>query len=265
MLKSWFEAQSEHQYWLVDHKLHKLALAQNGGFGFEEAVPLFYGSMFDSVMPLSPWLIPVTDIVLELPESLLAQGLVLSSQVSTQEVLGHLRSLLIAALDGEEVMFRFYDRDVIIPILRAMDESEVNHFLGNINQLVAIDHHEEDALITFSNTSCSEFVLRHGTWWNMLPHHLAPLYNVNVHANSLERRWWELLPHLLQRLESPQQTILSALQSALEKQNSYEVAEQHALVALVTVTDTALDDLSHPLHLTLDELKELKAIKESWQ
>ena len=64
MLKSWFEEQPEHQYWLVDHKLHKLAVAQNGGFGFDGAIPVFYGAMFDSVMSLSPWLIPVSASIL---------------------------------------------------------------------------------------------------------------------------------------------------------------------------------------------------------
>lgn len=265
MINQWVTQQSGSVYWLVGYKTIKHAMLENGGMSFENMAVLFHGDTFSSVMGLSPWLVPVSGKVLNLPVDILQQGLFLTSSTRTEVMLDHLQSLLIASLDGEEVMFRFYDRDVIIPILRAMDEAEVNHFLGNINQLVAIDHHEEDVLITFSNTSCSEFVLRHGTWWKMLPHHLAPLYNVNVHANSLERRWWELLPHLLQRLESPQQTILSALQSALEKRNSYEVAEQHALVAIVTATDTALDDLSHPLHLTSDELKELKAIKESWQ
>ncbi|MEI8671028.1 DUF4123 domain-containing protein [Vibrio sp. SA48] len=265
MLKSWFEEQPEHQYWLVDHKLHKLAVAQNGGFGFDGAIPVFYGAMFDSVMSLSPWLIPVSASILQLPNKMVNQGLGLSSRVSENGVIAHLRSLLIAALDGEEVLFRFYDCEVILPMLGAMDEAEINQFLGNINQLVVIEHHEEDALITFTNTSRAEFTLKQEIWWKMLPHHLAPLYNINVHAHSLERRWWELLPHLLQRLEAPQQIILAALQSALNKQHNHDVAEQHALVAIVTATDAALDDVSHHLHLTSDELKELKTIKESWQ
>ncbi|WP_218762981.1 DUF4123 domain-containing protein, partial [Vibrio cholerae] len=33
------------------------------------------------------------------------------------ELLSHLQSLLIAALEGEEVLFRFYDRQVILPML----------------------------------------------------------------------------------------------------------------------------------------------------
>ncbi|MDE1214519.1 hypothetical protein L9W84_12910 [Vibrio aestuarianus] len=45
MILSWFQQQQNHRYWLVDRKLHKQALQQNGGFGFEEAAPLFYGSL----------------------------------------------------------------------------------------------------------------------------------------------------------------------------------------------------------------------------
>ncbi|WP_462055269.1 DUF4123 domain-containing protein, partial [Vibrio cholerae] len=87
------------------------------GIVFDGTQVVFHGETFAPVMSLSPWLIPVSDKVLELSDELLQQGIFLTSHSSTSELLSHLQSLLIAALEGEEVLFRFYDRQVILPML----------------------------------------------------------------------------------------------------------------------------------------------------
>ncbi|WP_277432303.1 DUF4123 domain-containing protein [Vibrio sp. 1180_3] len=199
MILSWFQQQQNHRYWLVDRKLHKQALQQNGGFGFEEAVPLFYGAMFTEVMPLSPWLIPVSESVLLLPEALLEQGIGLSSHAEGDEVLNHLRSLLIAGLEGEEVMFRFYDRSVIIPMLARMDQSEVNQFLGNVNQLASLDDGDQGHLVTFDNTSHAPFNVQQGSWWVIKAHHLDKQENLPLLKTNLESWLWQHFPKAMDK------------------------------------------------------------------
>ena len=199
MILSWFQQQQNHRYWLVDRKLHEQALQQNGGFGFEEAVPLFYGAMFTEVMPLSPWLIPVSESVLSLPEALLEQGVGLSSHAEGDEVLNHLRSLLIAGLEGEEVMFRFYDRLVIIPMLARMNQLEVNQFLGNVNQLASLDDGDQGHLVTFDNTSHAPFNAQQGSWWVIKAHHLDKQENLPLLKANLESWLWQHFPKAMDK------------------------------------------------------------------
>ncbi|OWO71611.1 hypothetical protein B2J71_19370, partial [Vibrio cholerae] len=70
-------------------------------------------------------------------------------------------------MEGEEVLFRFYDRQVIVPMLERMDEIEKNQFLGKINQLVVFDSHEKNRLVSFTNTSDAQFTAKKTTWWVM--------------------------------------------------------------------------------------------------
>lgn len=232
MILSWFQQQQNHRYWLVDRKLHKQALQQNGGFGFEEAVPLFYGAMFTEVMPLSPWLIPVSESILSLPEALLEQGIGLSSHAVGDEVLQHLRSLLIAGLEGEEVMFRFYDRSVIIAMLARMDQSEVNQFLGNINQLAALGDgdqgHDRDQghLVTFDNTSHAPFNAQQGSWWVIKAHHLDKQENLPLLKANLESWLWQHFPKAMDQHLTQGRDIASMLTpflSAAEQTLTYRV------------------------------------------
>lgn len=229
MFASWFQQQTGDQYWLVDYQVHKEALRQNGSIGFEDSIPLFDGAMFAEVMSLSPWLIPVSKSVSSLPESLLEKGLVLSSSESSQSVLDHLRSLLIAALEGEEVLFRFYDRQVIIPMLTRMDETEKNQFLGNINQLAALDNQEQAQFVTFTNKSNTPFSAHETTWWVVKPHHLESSADLSLIQTNLESWLWRHYPdtmneHLIQGrdvssilvpfLTAPEQTLTYRVMSA---------------------------------------------------
>ncbi|EGS69322.1 hypothetical protein VCBJG01_1454, partial [Vibrio cholerae BJG-01] len=129
MLLQWLSEQTSNVYWLADHSTFKQAVANNSGIVFDGTQVVFHGETFAPVMSLSPWLIPVSDKVLALPDELLQQGIFLTSHSSTSELLSHLQSLLIAALEGEEVLFRFYDRQVIVPMLDAMRDLERNDFL----------------------------------------------------------------------------------------------------------------------------------------
>lgn len=124
MLLQWLSEQTSNVYWLADHLTFKQAVANNSGIVFDGTQVVFHGETFAPVMALSPWLVPVSDMVSDIDYECLQQGIFLSCSCPSTELLSHLQSLLIAALEGEEVLFRFYDRQVIVPMLERMDEIE---------------------------------------------------------------------------------------------------------------------------------------------
>lgn len=157
MIQQWLMEQKTPTFWLLDQQAFKCVIAANNGIGFDGTQILFHGETFAPVMSLSPWLIPVSDKVLELSDELLQQGIFLTSHSSTSELLSHLQSLLIAVLEGEEVLFRFYDRQVILPMLDAMRDLELNDFLGPVEKLAAV---KQGVFQEWGNTRSSEFIYR---------------------------------------------------------------------------------------------------------
>ncbi|KOO16619.1 hypothetical protein AKJ18_00675 [Vibrio xuii] len=259
MLSEWFQLSEGRYYWLADAKTHQQAVKESG-FGFDDSVPLFSGPMFESAKALSPWLVPVSDQLLGVKSGVLDLGIGIQSNAEFELVLEHLRSILLASYEGEEVMFRFYDKQVIGPMLLAMEESEINSLLGNIDQLAIAN----DSLACYVNSSKAEFILNTDTWWKVQPHHLTALYNENTHAKSIERRWWNLFPEMMERLTNPNDVILAALKKAKERGYPQEQMEACALVEVTRQTQTHLSELSQPFHLNLEELKELETLKEVW-
>lgn len=258
MLKPWLKEQQPHSFWLVCAQTHEQALMSNG-FAFEGAVPLFWGNTFKDVMTLSPWLIPVSDEVLALDDSLLNLGLGIVT-TSSAITIQHLRSMLMSILDGEAVLFRFYDKVVIGPMLRAMMPSELQQFLGNIDCLAFVD----DELITFARNPQSDFQLKKERWWKLQPHHLESIYNTRHHAISLEKRCWQLIPDILEQLDEPLQIIASALERGIELGYPISELEACAIVELVQQSNSDFSQLLEPFRLTEQELSLLKSIKEIW-
>ncbi|MFM2590150.1 DUF4123 domain-containing protein [Vibrio sp. TBV020] len=259
MLSDWLKSYESGTYWLADNHAHKCAVEIHG-FGFNDAVPLFSGPMFESTLSLSPWLIPVSNEVLSIDDKVLNLGIGLNSSAEMSDVLAHLRSLLLASYQGEDVVFRYYDKSVIGPMLSVMNQSEVNHLLGNIDEVALAD----ESLNRYSNNSQEEFALKEGVWWKVQERHLKPLYNVNLHAKSIERRWWNLLPQMMERLTAPEMVISGALTRAKTKGYDPEQWEACALIEVSTKTETHLSELSQPFQLTFEELKSLEKIKEAW-
>ncbi|MDC5848493.1 DUF4123 domain-containing protein [Vibrio europaeus] len=260
MLKDWFIAKGEGAaFWLVDSQSHAEAVKEFG-FGFEDSRPLFEGEMFSSVKDFSPWLIPVTEEVLSLQEETLNRCIGVLSEHKFEEVVEHLQSLLTASLEGEEVLFRFYDSKVVLQMLKAMDKGELASFMGNISEIAFFD----DEIRVFSNTPKPDFKPQSETWWKILPHHLVELYNIKAHAHAIERRWWELLPQLMEKLDTPSVVLIGALQKGIDAGFKIEKLEYGAMVELAKITGTHISEFSIPFHLTFEELKELETIKESW-
>ncbi|EGR1702017.1 DUF4123 domain-containing protein [Vibrio cholerae] len=235
MLLQWLSEQTSNVYWLADHSTFKQAVANNSGIVFDGTQVVFHGETFAPVMSLSPWLIPVSDKVLELSDELLQQGIFLTSHSSTSELLSHLQSLLIAALEGEEVLFRFYDRQVILPMLTRMDEIEKNQFLGNISQLVALDSQEQNRLVAFANAPNTQFTVKQTTWWVIKQHHLEDHENLPLVQANLESWLWRYFPkvmneHLIQGRDIA--SMLAPFLSVPEQTLTYRVLSA-AIVAVV--------------------------------
>ncbi|MCW8335298.1 DUF4123 domain-containing protein, partial [Vibrio paucivorans] len=161
--------------------------------------------------------------------------LVLSSSESSQSILEHLRSLLIAVLEGEEVLFRFYDRQVIIPMLTRMDEIEKNQLMGNISHLAAFDNQEQAQFVTFTNTSSTPFSAHETTWWIVKQHHLESSADLSLIQTNLESWLWRHYPntmneHLAQGRDVS--SILAPFLAASEQTLTYRVMSA-AIVGIV--------------------------------
>lgn len=258
MLKSWFSQQTN-AYWLATNELHQQAIKQNQQIGFNDALPLFHGESFKEVMLLSPWLIPIQDSFNNVEPSTFSQGMVIISNASIWDVISHLRSLLFVAMDGEEVLFRYYDQNVLSAVLPTFSQSEINAWLGNAQQLALM---QADELKIYSNTSQFEYQLQNQTWWKMEPHHLAPTYQVAHHAKVIERRLWEKLPDQMCQLASPLVFIQQELQQALEHGSDFEQAESFVLVKFSQQTQTDYPSLAQALLLTREDVLELQQLEK---
>ncbi|EKO3590743.1 DUF4123 domain-containing protein [Vibrio metschnikovii] len=259
MIQQWLVEQTTPVFWLLDQQAFKQVIAANNGLVFEGTQVVFHGEIFAPVMSLSPWLIPVSEKVLALPDELLQQGIFLTSHSSSIELLNHLQSLLIAALEGEEVLFRFYDRQVIVPMLDAMLELERNDFLGPVERLAAV---KQGVFQEWGNTRSAEFIYQPAPWWKIKPYHLMPLYRTEVHAQVLERRFWEKLPYVMEQLDEPQQWIKTILDEAKQANLGHDNAEYLVLNHLWKASLTTLEQLSDALHLNQQELQEIMQIRE---
>ncbi|EJL6410747.1 DUF4123 domain-containing protein [Vibrio cholerae] len=259
MIQQWLVEQTTPVFWLLDQQAFKQVIAANNGLVFDGTQILFHGETFAPVMSLSPWLIPVSDKVLELPDELLQQGIFLTSHSSTSELLSHLQSLLIAALEGEEVLFRFYDRQVILPMLDAMRDLERNDFLGPVEKLAAV---KQGVFQEWGNTRSSEFIYQLAPWWKIQPYHLMLLYRTEVHAQVLERRFWEKLPYVMEQLDEPHQWIKTILDEAKQANLGHDNAEYLVLNHLWKGSLTTLEQMSDALHLNQQELQEIMQIRE---
>ncbi len=259
MIQQWLMEQKTPTFWLLDQQAFKCVIAANNGIGFDGTQILFHGDTFAPVMSLSPWLIPVSDKVLELSDELLQQGIFLTSHSSTSELLSHLQSLLSAALEGEEVLFRFYDRQVILLMLDAMRDLERNDFLGPVEKLAAV---KQGVFQEWGNTRSSEFIYQPAPWWKIQPYHLMLLYRTEVHAQVLERRFWEKLPYVMEQLDEPQQWIKTILDEAKQANLGHDNAEYLVLNHLWKASLTTLEQMSDALHLNQQELQEIMQIRE---
>ena len=273
-------------YWLLDHctcEKAKEYFSERAIQGFmASAEPLFLEPPFDTLKAQTPWLIPVSDIALSLPESISSQGILLHSHAEKALVARHLRSLLNAELAEEQVLFRFYDTKVLTQMLPIMSMAEQSAFMGNIEALliqlpleeneVTSEHLENEntevpVCIALENDKAAEFPVRTDPWWIIAPEHLEGLYNIKHHAYAVSRRLWEVLPNLMSKLKEPLAKLEIGFEKAKEQKLSKDDAELWVLAHIAYATQTELDELVSSLKLDTEQQEYVQTWMENsaWQ
>jgi hypothetical protein len=141
-----------------------------------DAWPLYAGTEFADDLLYGPWLLPLA----QLPDwatwwsaqeqAGYATGILIASEHPPQTVLQHWQSLLIAGLEGEEVLFRYYDPRILGPMLFTFHEEETRRFLGPTNEILL--WYQDDWLIAAPHPE-PELTEHHEPWWRMKESHFV--------------------------------------------------------------------------------------------
>ncbi len=232
-IATWLIRQPSTVYWLGTATSCQEIIAHRGT-AIENAVPLFYGEQFKETMTLSPWLAPIASFTeLEndtVVEKWLTQGIFITSDSTMPDITAHLRSLLTAGLEGEEVLFRFYDPNVIFPMLQRMNETDKQAFFGNQSGWFYWNNGE---VISHSACPATEFKIATAPWWAIKAEHLTEPESMETLAKNIARRLWEKIPLLMNALDTPERTILSALQYAGQHHFTPDDAQLWALANII--------------------------------
>ncbi len=260
-MKSWIKELSGVVYWLVTASVYQEAVEQL--LSIEEATPLFEGKEYDDVITLTPWLVPVSSLV-DLNYDLLHKGMILASDAAMHEVVAHLRSLLIAGLDGEEVLFRFYDSQVIMPMLAQMNETDRHRLFGNLNSWACIEQSENHDLniTTYSMKPHPNFKVNDAPWWVIKAEHFSEKINVVQLAHHIERRLWATLPQVINDMSEPKQKLISILQEAQKARLNLVDSQLMVLANLIVYQHVPVEMVSQAMLLSWDEEKRLQNLLE---
>lgn len=237
-------------YWLVGHQgVQAARIQQPNSMLMAPAIPLFIDAPFKELRHVTPWLIPVSDDLVKLPNDILALGVTLECTVPTEILVNHLRSLLQAGLEGQSVLFRFYDPLVLTPMLNNITRMRQEQLLGPITRLAATTPQLSVAL---EKEAPESFVPHSEPWWVINPQDLVELYTPKQHAYALARRVWEILPQLVATLDQPEACIEQGLRLAPNALNEEE-RELWVLAHLAHASDPPLTELGQRLRLTQEQ------------
>lgn len=289
MRESWL-AKYNHKtcYWLAGHSACEEAIdflkVQAVQGLMASAEPLFLDPPFDSLIAYTPWLVPLTDIVLSLPDAILSMGILIHSNAEKSLVARHLRSLLNAEMNEEKMLFRFYDVKVLAPMLPMMSLTEQSDFMGNIEALLIqlplndIENQDSDLgvnvqakakndFIVIENDKAALFQTRSEPWWIIAPEHLEGLYNFKHHAYAISRRLWELLPNMMAGLTNPLASLELGFEKAQDQKLNKDDAELWVLAHIAQLTQTELDTLVSSLVLDIRQQEFVQQWMENstWQ
>ena len=159
-----------------------------------DAWPLYAGTEFAGDILSGPWLLPLAQLPgwegwwQEQETASQATGLLLASEHEPVMLLKHWQSLLIAGLDGEEVLFRYYDPRILAPMLYTFTEDETRRFLGPTNELVI--WHNDDWLAV-SPYPQPDLTSHTEPWWRMQePHFVGQPGEKEVTLFNIEQWLW---------------------------------------------------------------------------
>ncbi|WP_045405417.1 DUF4123 domain-containing protein [Vibrio jasicida] len=252
-------------FWLAGAAVYKEAREH---VPIDGAVSVFVGDEFAEVMDLTPWLIPAIEIT-NLPHNMVEKGILIESEASLFEVNQHLNSVLFVMLDGEEVLFRFYDPDVLAPLIAQFNHVELDEFLGNINTLYVFPNGE---IKQYVRSAVHDYDLQVRPWWRLNVEYMKANYDVAVHAHGISRRLWEVYPQVMRHSEDTiNQVVRSALEQAHKMELGSDSAEIYALVAVLNNSVLTSENVAKTFYLNSEEQFQLEQFllgnvkdKEAW-
>ncbi len=138
--------------------------------------PLYAGTEWSDDILSGPWLLPLAQLSSweswwqQLVANEYATGLLLASACPPEKLVRHWQSLLTAGLDGEEVLFRYYDPRILGPMLFAFTEEETRRFLGPTHELLLWHQGGWLSAVPYLEPDLTE---HHEPWWRMKDAHFA--------------------------------------------------------------------------------------------
>lgn len=139
-----------------------------------DAWPLYAGTRFANDIDSSPWLLPLQDW----PDwqswwqaqeaDAQATGIIVISKTPAEQLVKHWQSLLVAGLDGEEVLFRYYDPRILGPMLYTWTDIETRQFMGPTDYLVVWMNND---WVISSPYPDLDMTVHADPWWRMRPEH----------------------------------------------------------------------------------------------
>ena len=180
-----------------------------------DAWPLYAGTEYDSDILSGPWLLPLAQLPdwqswwqeQEMNEQ--ATGFLIASASSPERLVQHWKSLLKAGLDGEEVLFRFYDPRILGPMLFTFTEDETRRFLGPTDEVLV--WHQND-WFTASPYPKSDFTEHSEPWWRMKEEHFNNQPGQeSVVLDNLEEWLWQNYPARMQQWLKKNQNLQKSL------------------------------------------------------
>lgn len=121
----------------------------------------------------------------------------LASEHPPEKLVLHWQSLLIAGLDGEEVMFRYYDPRVLGPMLYTFSEEENRQFLGPTNELLLWHHDDWLMAAPYPEPELTEHT---EPWWRMKDEHfVGQPGEKTVVIDNLDDWLWQNKPKLMKQ------------------------------------------------------------------
>ncbi len=189
-----------------------------------DAWPLYAGTEFSDDILSGPWLLPLAQLPgweswwQEQETAGQATGILLASEHEPAKLLKHWQSLLLAGLDGEEVLFRYYDPRILAPMLYAFTEDETRRFLGPTNELVI--WHNDDWFVAspYPETDLTE---HDEPWWRMQePHFVGQPGHENTIADNLEDWLWQYYPELTREWLKTNNDLRASLHEHYQRQQA---------------------------------------------
>lgn len=163
-----------------------------------DAWPLYVGTEYGDDLLSGPWLLPLAQLPSwsawwqEQEENEQATGFLIASESSPERLVQHWKSLIKAGLDGEEVLFRFYDPRVLGPMLFTFTEDETRRFLGPTNEMLVWHQGEWMSASPYPEPDMTE---HSESWWRMQSRHfVGQPGQENTVVDNMEYWLWKHYP-----------------------------------------------------------------------